>query len=233
MKPRTQSTDRTNVTANLSESGAMEWDPAEIAHDIQNPLTIAQQYLKLARETHDEGHYDEIEDALLRIKAIVEGKIATERYHPNGTERTPLKPVVEQAWQTSVTGENTLKIEWGDERTPQVDIVPLHLRTLLENIFRNSSDHIPQACIVRVGTLRTNPGFYVADNGPGIPTEEREDAFTESYSTNKGGCGLGLHIVAKIAIEYDWDIIVTDSHSGGLRLEFHIPENAWHHDNTT
>jgi PAS domain S-box-containing protein len=63
-------------------------------------------------------------------------------------------------------------------------------------------------------------GFYVADDGPGIPAEERDRVFETGYSSSAEGIGFGLSIVAQVAESHDWDVDVTTSERGGARFEF-------------
>jgi signal transduction histidine kinase len=63
-------------------------------------------------------------------------------------------------------------------------------------------------------------GFYVADDGPGIPSEDRERVFEGGYSTDPDGTGFGLAIVRRIAEAHDWQIRITESDEGGARFEF-------------
>ncbi len=62
-------------------------------------------------------------------------------------------------------------------------------------------------------------GFYVADDGPGIPPEERDEVFDTGYSTADDGTGFGLSIVQRAVDAHDWEITVTDSADGGARFE--------------
>lgn len=71
---------------------------------------------------------------------------------------------------------------------------------------------------VHVG--ETDGGFYVADDGSGIPPEEREAVFERGYTTSEEGTGLGLSIVDEIARAHGWEAVVTESRSGGARFEF-------------
>jgi PAS domain S-box-containing protein len=63
-------------------------------------------------------------------------------------------------------------------------------------------------------------GFYVADDGVGIPPEDRSAVLEAGYSTAEGGTGLGLVIVRRIAEAHGWTVTVTESASGGVRFEF-------------
>lgn len=89
---------------------------------------------------------------------------------------------------------------------------------------------------VRVGTLEaddapraterpdtTSPlpdrvGFYVEDDGPGIPFERREYVLRFGVSTGSGS-GYGLAIVRTIVEAHGWSLAVVDSSQGGARFE--------------
>ncbi len=73
---------------------------------------------------------------------------------------------------------------------------------------------------VTVGALDDGEGFYVADDGPGIPPEERDAVFESGYSTGDDGTGLGLSIVEQVAREHGWTVDLEESADGGARFEF-------------
>ena len=77
--------------------------------------------------------------------------------------------------------------------------------------------HCDPAVTVRVGGLED--GFYVGDDGPGIPAEQREAVFERGYSTDREGTGFGLSIVAEIVDAHGWRVRVTESAAGGARFE--------------
>jgi PAS domain S-box-containing protein len=62
-------------------------------------------------------------------------------------------------------------------------------------------------------------GFYVEDDGPGIPPDVRDTVFEAGYSAKPNGTGLGLMIVREIADAHGWDVTVTDGSTGGARFE--------------
>jgi len=72
---------------------------------------------------------------------------------------------------------------------------------------------------VRVDTLADEAGFYVADDGPGIPPDDRERIFDHGYSTAAEGTGFGLAIVQQVVRAHGWTITVTESADGGARFE--------------
>ena len=71
--------------------------------------------------------------------------------------------------------------------------------------------------------------LVVDDDGPGIPTEQREEAFKPfhrldaSRSQNVPGTGLGLSIARDTARQHGGDIRLEDSPLGGLRVRLRLP----------
>ncbi|MFC6753861.1 PAS domain-containing sensor histidine kinase [Halorubrum tibetense] len=72
---------------------------------------------------------------------------------------------------------------------------------------------------VRVVIGATDEGFYVADDGPGIPPEERETVFEPGHTTDEDGTGFGLAIVERIVEAHGWSISIAESRAGGARFE--------------
>jgi len=81
-----------------------------------------------------------------------------------------------------------------------------------------SADAEDAAIRVRIG--RTDDGFYVADDGPGIDVDQRDAVFEPGHTTAPDGTGFGLAIVERIAEAHDWTVSVTESREGGARFEF-------------
>ncbi|MFB6156596.1 MAG: sensor histidine kinase [Haloferacaceae archaeon] len=70
------------------------------------------------------------------------------------------------------------------------------------------------AVTVSVGTLDDGRGFYVADDGPGIPADERDEVFEWGYTTRSDGTGFGLAIVEHIAGLHGWTVSAASADSG-------------------
>ncbi|SMO78633.1 PAS domain-containing sensor histidine kinase [Halorubrum cibi] len=79
-------------------------------------------------------------------------------------------------------------------------------------------DHGGGSVTVTVGDL--SDGFYVEDDGPGIPEEARADVFESGHTTAEAGTGFGLAIVREIVEAHGWTVAVTDGDAGGARFEF-------------
>ena len=117
------------------------------------------------------------------------------------------------AWETVDTHGATL--------VTQADTILIadrsRLHQLIENLIRNAIEHGGEAVTVTIGD-RAN-GFYVADDGPGIPVNERDEVFETGYSTREDGTGFGLNIVREIVDAHGWGIAVAESAEGGARFE--------------
>lgn len=118
------------------------------------------------------------------------------------------------AWEHVDTGDAILDIESSSTLVANED----RLTRLFENLFRNSVEHGGDIPTIRVGTLDSG-GFYVEDDGPGIPEKNREEIFDRGVTTEDDGTGFGLAIVDVIVGAHDWSITVTDSETGGARFE--------------
>ena len=64
-----------------------------------------------------------------------------------------------------------------------------------------------------------DPGFYVAEDGPGVPPDEREDVFETGDTRSQDGTGVGLAVVRELARAHSWTVVVVESDAGGARFE--------------
>ncbi|WP_252699296.1 PAS domain S-box protein [Natronosalvus vescus] len=194
-----------------------------VSHDLRNPLTLATGHLDLIadRATDDMGITDsleEIEWALERMDELIDDVLALARSGRNLTdpESLALEDVVRQAGRTvdpdlGIEIEGTLPTVMADENRVLV---------FFENLFRNAIEHVGEDVTVTVGVTET--GFYVADNGPGIPPEERSSVLESGYTTHPEGTGFGLAIVTEVAEAHGWDVMIAESEQGGARFDVEI-----------
>ncbi len=186
-----------------------------VSHDLRNPLHIADGMIKLAQEECESPHLMEATNALARMETLIEDllTVAREGKEVEETEPITLGALAEESWGYVDPGGATLYHD--TEYTIQAD--PSRLRQLLENLFCNAVEHGRENVTVTIGELED--GFYIADDGPGIPPEERADVFEAGYSTTAEGTGFGLNIVEEIVEAHGWEVSVTDSDAGGARFE--------------
>ena len=191
-----------------------------ISHDLRNPIGIAEGYVDFAEKTGDADDFQKVRDALGRMETMISEMLTMATAETVVDERVPLElaGLSEEAWQTAQTAGATLEIAAESQQTVHGDRDLL--LNVFENLFRNAVDHNEPPLTVRVGTLDGDQsGFYIADNGDGIPEDERETIFEHGYTTSRDGTGFGLYIVNELVSAHGWSIRVTAGRDGGARFE--------------
>jgi PAS domain S-box-containing protein len=157
---------------------------------------------------------DRIERAHGRMERLISDLLTLAREGQQVGETTPVRlgEAARRAWAGVDTADATLSLE-GDRRL-RAD--PDRLASLFENLFRNAVVHGGPTVTVRVGP--TADGFFVADDGPGIPPDERDRVFERGYSTGGEGTGFGLSIVRGVAQAHGWTVGVEAAADGGARF---------------
>jgi PAS domain S-box-containing protein len=186
-----------------------------VSHDLRNPLTIAKARTDFIADDAPDEHVEAIADSLDRIEGLIDDLTTLARQGDVIDERSAvdLSSVAEAAWTAVPTGEETLEVV-GDLTTYADES---RLQQALENLFKNSIEHGGDGVHVTVGT--TDGGFYVADDGPGIPPEQREKVLRMGYTTDDDGSGIGMAIVSEVIEAHGWTVSVGESASGGARFD--------------
>ncbi|WP_253737100.1 hybrid sensor histidine kinase/response regulator [Halohasta salina] len=202
------------------------------SHDLRNPLNVASGHLEMARETGADEHFEAVAENHDRMATIIDDVLTLARQGTfvETTEPVSLQSIATECWEGVETEGAELVVD--GETTIQADAGKL--RHVFENLFRNAlehgttadTDHAGEGLTVTVGP--TDGGFYVADDGPGIPPADREHVFDHGYS-GSDGTGFGLAIVDSIADAHGWSVHVTESRSGGARFEF-VVDGTGHAD---
>jgi len=187
-----------------------------ISHDLQTPLATVHGRAKLAIETGDTEQIEQAIDAIERADELRGNLAEVLRTGEviNEMEPVDIEQLAEDAWST-VSTTDAASLHVSDRFT--IDADPNALQRLLENLFSNALKHGDDIVTVRVG--RFDGGFFVEDNGPGIPEHERDQVFGLGYSTKSSGDGIGLTSVRQIVMSHGWAIDVTESSEGGVRFE--------------
>jgi len=186
-----------------------------VSHDLRNPLAVAKGRLELAQDECDSEHLDSITKAHDRIEVLIDDLLLLSREGEQvaSPEVVDIDDLIEDCWRNVDTAGATLI----SETTLKIQADRSRLAQLFENLIRNAVEHGGTEATITVGEL--NNGFYLADNGPGIPPDEREQVFEFGYSTSTEGTGFGLAIVKEIAAAHGWDIRLTENDPHGARFE--------------
>lgn len=197
-----------------------------VSHDLRNPLNVAEGYLTIVDETVGEELEDEvgrIQNAHDRMRRLIDDmlRLAREGRLVDNPEPVSLADVVEEAALTVGLGsEGSFVVEDG---LPTVYADEERLSALFENLFGNAIEHAGPDPTVRIGPLTDDYGvcgFFVEDDGSGIPQNRHVKVFESGFTTNRSGTGFGLAIVKRITNAHGWTVSVRDGTDGGARFEF-------------
>ncbi len=208
----------------------VRWVSTDIAHDLRTPLTHVRQKLeglkasagsdpgRLAAVADIEADVDEllrIFDAMLRLSEI-ETDRSTARFH--GVDIADVGARVADAYAPDVEAS-------GRRLTTRLAPAAVHgdadlIAQALSNLVENSLRHTPPGAriVVASGASDGRPWLSVADDGPGIPPDRREDVLRHFYrletSRTTPGSGLGLAIVSAIACHHGATLELGDARPG-------------------
>ncbi|NEU58177.1 PAS domain S-box protein [Halorussus sp. MSC15.2] len=193
-----------------------------LAHELRNPLSIAQIYLPTDGD-EDETALERVADALDRMEDMIDILLVMTRGVEASIdpELVSLRETANEAWADVASEGGRLDVE----TDVQVEVERHHLRHLLQNLLQNAVEHgseddsaADDGVTIRIGALED--GFYVEDDGDGIPEADRERVFEAGYTTDDVGIGLGLTFITQLAEIYGWERTLTESDEGGARFEF-------------
>jgi len=189
-----------------------------LAHDIKNPLGVAQGYTEIANDTYEAPELDHIAESLDRIDELVDDvlELSKDGQFVGDTEAVDVARCVRGAWDVDAATPATLAV---DDDVGRVVADESRFRELLGNLLGNAVIHAGPDVTVRVGRLPEGDGLFVEDDGPGIPESERDAAFEQGYTTREDGTGYGLAIVKQIAEAHGWSVSLWESDAGGARFE--------------
>jgi signal transduction histidine kinase len=130
-------------------------------------------------------------------------------------------------------GERDLRV--ASERPLPVDGNPDELHRMVLNLLDNAARHTPPGSRIelRLRADGANAVVEVADDGPGIPTELRDQIFERfvrgdgpADTAVGGGSGLGLAIVSAVAASHGGSAEAGESDMGGALFRIRLPLRA-------
>ncbi|EMA66859.1 multi-sensor signal transduction histidine kinase [Halorubrum aidingense JCM 13560] len=220
---------RARETEIARERDRLEEFASLVSHDLRNPLNVAVGNLDMVRERLETDHSEMVEiDAVARsldrMSALVDDMLTLAKQGTaiDETEPVTLSELAETCWAGVDTAEAALVV--GADLRLRAD--RSRLRQAVENLFANAVAHGGALVRVEIGALADGTGFYVADDGPGIPDDLRDEVFDAGISTDPDGTGFGLKIVAEVADAHGWSVSVADADGGGARFEFRGVDTA-------
>ncbi|WP_421913671.1 sensor histidine kinase [Mesorhizobium sp.] len=211
---------------------------ANAAHQLRTPLALLSTQASYAlRETGPEARHEALvalQASSGRLARLAEQLLTLSRAEPGSrrprADHIDLTEAARQVLETHTPVAIGRNIDLGLEEVGPVPVVGdgTMLREMIVNLVDNALRHTPSGGSVTV-TLASGGDeavLTVADNGPGIPEEERDHVFERFYSiagSTEDGSGLGLAIVREVVESARGRVTLADSAAGGLLVEVRLP----------
>lgn len=229
------------------ESDASELRAAlfsSVTHDLRTPLAsikAAVTSLLSPEVTHDAGQQRELLETVLeetdRLNRLVGNLMDLAKVRAGALvpskELTAIDEVVEAVlarMRPGLQGSRVRTILRPD--LPDVAVDPVQIDQVLTNLIENAIRFSPPGgeILVSVAPWKGSVQVRVADQGPGIPVEDRERVFEAFYRRDagggRGGSGLGLAIARAVVVAHGGRIWVEGVPSGGTAVVFELPVAA-------
>ena len=181
-----------------------------ISTEVDRLSALVTEFLDFARPLHAEPHPADLISLIDRVLQIVADRfnakqetgksVRVERHYASGLPPVPLdESLCEQAFLNLVQNAYEAMQDKDQGGTLRVEVQP---------VTQNDREGVE---------------LRLADTGPGVPEEMREEIFNPFVTTKKTGVGLGLSIVSKIVDGHHGTIHVEDGPGGGAAFTLFFP----------
>jgi signal transduction histidine kinase len=228
------------LLARLGEAFAVQRRfAADAAHELRTPLTALTMQIQLAERAGSDADraaaFAKLKDGVKRASRLVQQLLALARLEPEASE-TPFAPVALDVLVESVVAElapiaaqHPVALALGRVEPVTAAGNEEALRLLLVNLVDNAIRYVPAGGRIEVRAFAHGGDAVVevADDGPGIPADERARVFDRFYrvpGTDVPGSGLGLAIARQVATLHHGRIELADGLDGrGLTARVVLP----------
>jgi two-component system OmpR family sensor kinase len=213
---------------------------SDASHELRSPLTAIRGQLEvLARsETPSAAEVRRVEAIAMtemgRVERLVEDLLALAQLDEG--VGPSLHRVPADSFLRGLAGAPPKDTELGEMAGGSIEIDPDLIAQVVRNLLANAHRHAAPNGQVVLSSKDDGNGLVVSvdDDGPGVPTAERERVFDRFHRNEpardrtSGGSGLGLAIARSIIALHGGRIWIEDSPLGGARVSFALP--GWRSD---
>ncbi len=206
-----------------------------IAHEIRNPLSAIEMHFGLlkrqlafkAEPGSQSGPVEEIEQQLQHLRRLLTSFLNYSRQVRPKTEKVDVATFIDRVVELrrQVLGDFICLAEIAAGLSACFD--PLMLQQVIENLVNNSfraAEGRPLTIKIRAAVCNRCLTIELADNGPGIPYELRQQLFTPFVTGNADGSGFGLAISRKLIEAQGGEINYKESPAGAVFV-IEVPQN--------
>jgi signal transduction histidine kinase len=215
---------------------------ADASHELRSPLTAIRTGLEVGLAHPDRAPWPQIAHRAVRqsqrLEQLIAGLLVLAKAdaHELAARRQPVDLAALLADLRAATPAPGISIDLavppGTTTTGNPEDLSRMFRNLLDNAVRYARHRV--LVTVRITGAARPDGVVVeiADDGPGIPAEERERVFGRfvrldaSREQASGSAGLGLAIAREIATAHGATIVLTEAPGGGTRAVVTVGSTA-------
>ncbi|WP_417565180.1 ATP-binding protein [Marinobacter sp.] len=211
---------------------------ADAAHELRTPLAVLRLNLEKACADKPEQFQDLIQ-SVDRMVHLVEQMLLLSRIDA-GTDFAPAHHNLSAIIEQSIADVAPLALKKNIEPVLEDDagqaLVCCHsalINTLMRSLLANAIQYSPEHTVITTHLAPSGDGYQitVCDQGPGIPTEERERALSRFVRLDQrlgGGAGLGLAIARRIAELHRGQLTLAAREDGqpGLCVSIWLPARS-------
>jgi len=205
---------------------------AAMSHEVRTPLGILRssaQVLLREPELSKEGR--EVCGFIIseteRLNKLVSTLIDTARPRQPEFAPTDIAELTRQAvgMLRAQADKKNIELDCNAEGVAMAECDHEQIMQVLLNLLLNSIQILPVGGKIQVSVQQLEHAVEVrvADNGPGIPADQREQVFDPFYTKRHGGLGLGLAVVRQIVAAHHGEITVGVSAMQGAEFRLRLP----------
>ncbi|HWA61996.1 MAG TPA: ATP-binding protein [Caulobacteraceae bacterium] len=198
---------------------------ASVSHDLRTPLTRLKLELALAEPG---PRVEAMKRDLAEMEHMIDEYLAFARGQGGeGVEQVDLSRLLEEVSEGAARAGAQVRV--AADQGLEARVRPMALKRALSNLVMNAAVHGDHVEVAARQTPSGGVEILVDDDGPGIPPEKFEEAFTpfgrldESRNQNAKGVGLGLAIARDVARGHGGEVTLDRSPMGGLRAVVRLP----------
>lgn len=236
-----------NIESEMSAQEMAAWQTVirVMAHEVMNSLTPVSSLIATAhervRDTLEQMPADDpraaaltdARDALETVARRSEGLLHFVQNHRRLTKRLVTQIEVTSVQRVFARLQRLLAADLAAREiqlTAQIEPETLEVAADLDlldqaliNLVRNAIEALRDTSTGRIAlSARRDPdgriAISVADNGPGIPEDQREKIFVPFFTTKRQGSGVGLTLVRQIATVHGATVDVSQTAGGGATV---------------
>ncbi|MCX2753849.1 MULTISPECIES: HAMP domain-containing sensor histidine kinase [unclassified Gordonia (in: high G+C Gram-positive bacteria)] len=209
------------------------------SHELRSPLVTIIGLLELADRTGEPIDDDSVSTLLLpeayRLRDLIDDLLLLARADEYG-----LRPEFEDVDLDDIVNDEVTRLDLTTELDVDATVLPVRvtgdrrqLARALRNLGDNATRHAHGAVSVTMAVGPERVAVTVADDGVGVPDEDRDRIFDrfvrlDTARERGGGTGLGLSIVAEIVHAHGGTVAVADTGGDGFAIELSLPRTTPH-----